>query len=176
MALGAVIGDVHGPHIAEDLIASFGLISPHFIGVLVRQERLNSGRLVGVRGIVDVARVQVREADGVVRLFGEQGRHRLASDGTVQSLVVVLPVGCVVDDVLVQRDEVPHSIHLGNEHPRLLQKVSLGAARLIVVGERKEHRRYQHENDRKEPDELRPQSDLPLSPDSRHGSTALASR
>ena len=176
MALGAVVGDVHGPHIAENLIASLGLVAPYLVGVLIRQKRLDGGGLVGVRGIVDVARVQVREADGVIRLLGEQRRHRLPRNGAMQSLVVVLPVGGIVDDVLVQRDEIPHGIHLGNEHPRLLQKIGLGAARLIVIGERKEHRRYQHENNREKPDKLRPQPDLPLSPKNRHGSIAPASR
>lgn len=140
VALDAVVGDVHGPHIAEDLITSLGLVAPDLIGVLIRQKCLDGGGLVGVRDIVNVARVQIREADGVVRLLGEQSRHRLARDGAVQSLVVVLPIGGVVDDVLIQGDEIPHGIHLGNEHPRLFQKVGLGAARLIVVGEGKEHR------------------------------------
>lgn len=174
VALDAVLGNVHGAHVAKDLLVLLGLEAPGFVGAALGQKALDSGRLVGVGRVVDIAGVQVGEADGVVGLLREQGRHGLAGDGAVQPLVVVVAGGSVVDDALVKRDEVPYRIHLGDEYARLLEKVGLGPASLVVVGEHEEHRRDDHEHSGQKADELRPQSDGALfSPATHHAVRAF---
>ena len=158
VALHAVLGDAHDGHVAENRL-------PVHLGKPVALRHVRVGveggerlGLVGVRRIVEVARVQVGEADGVVGVAGEQRRHRLAGNGAVQALVVVCTLRGIVDDVLVDGHELPHCVHFGHQHLRLLQHFGGGPVALVEEDERRVGRGKQKQDAQKKPDDLRPQT------------------
>ena len=124
-ALGVVH---HGAHIAKHGAARLAakpidLLLGHFgwprsrIGI----EPLEGSTLVIIGCVIEVARVEVREPDGVIRPSTEERRNRLSGNGAVQPLEVVFALRGMVDGVLVDRDEVPDRVHLAHKHARLLE-------------------------------------------------------
>ena len=128
MALHALGVVHHGAHIAKHGPARLAakpidLLLGHFsrprrrIGI----EPLEGSALVIIGRVIEVARVEVGEPDGVVRPSAEERRDRLAGNGAVQPLEVVFALRGMVDRVLVDRDEVPDRVHLAHKHARLLE-------------------------------------------------------
>ena len=138
-ALGVVH---HGAHIAKHgagrlAAKAIDLLLGHFgwprsrIGI----EPLEGSTLVVIGGVIEVARVKVREPDGVIGPSAEERRDRFAGNGAVQPLEVVFALRGMVNRILVDRDEVPDRVHLAHKHARLLEHLCLDARTLVCVGE-----------------------------------------